>query len=140
MSRKKVDVLIIEDNEADIFLAQCALENLSGYEVSFFVAKDGTSGLAALKEGNFDVAFVDFNLPGYDGPTILSQVDPEIRYRSFMLTTSAIDAHVTQMFDLDVAGYITKPLNQIHFREALNAVICVAVSDDIKFFTKRHGE
>ncbi len=139
MSRKKVSILIIEDNEADIFLAQYALENLSGYEVELFVARDGAAGLQALQDNEFDVAFVDFNLPKYDGPTILSQVHSDVRAKSFMLTTSAQDEHIAQMMELKVAGYVTKPLSQSHFKEAMNAVICVAVSEDIKFLHKHRG-
>ena len=136
MSRKKVSILIIEDNETDIYLAEAALGYLTDYDVELVVAKDGEAGLKALKANDYDVAFVDFNLPKYDGPTILAKVGLEIRSKCFMLTTSAADVHITQMDSLKVAGYITKPLSQAHFREDMHAVVVIAVSSDIQFLHK----
>jgi CheY-like chemotaxis protein len=136
MARNKVSILIIEDNETDIYLAEAALGYLTDYDVELVIAKDGAAGLKALKADDYDVAFVDFNLPKYDGPTILEKVDQSIRSKCFMLTTSAADEHIAQVDSLKVAGYITKPLSQAHFREAMHAVVIVALSKDIKFLHK----
>ena len=137
MGSKKLSILIIEDNESDIYLAESALEELEGFNIDLIVAVDGSSGLKALKEDDFDVAFVDFNLPKYDGPTILKRVSAEIRSKCYILTTSDAETHINETESLDVAGYITKPLNQAHFRAALNSVVHVTVSQDVKFLHKK---
>lgn len=137
MSRQHITILIVEDNQADIFLAEAALEELEAYEVSLLVAEDGETGLQALKKNEFDVAFIDYNLPKYDGPTILAKVSQEIRDKCFMLTTSDADENIAQSEKLQVSGYVTKPLNQAHFRNALNSVVQIALSSDVKFLHKK---
>jgi len=137
MDREKISILIVEDNQSDIFLAESALEELEDYEVELIIAVDGEAGLKALHADDYNIAFIDFNLPKYDGPTILGKVGQDIRDKCFMLTTSDADENITQSEKLKVAGYITKPLNQAHFISALNAVVRVAVSKDVKFLHKR---
>jgi len=137
MNRHKISILIVEDNQSDIFLAESALEELEGYDVELIIAVDGEAGLKALLANDFNIAFVDFNLPKYDGPTILGKVGQGVREKCFMLTTSDAEENITQSERLKVAGYITKPLNQADFISALNAVVRVAVSKDVQFLNKR---
>ncbi len=60
MDRQKISILIVEDNQSDIFLAESALEELEDYEVELIIAEDGEAGLKALRADDYNIAFIDF--------------------------------------------------------------------------------
>ena len=66
-------LLLIEDNEGDIFLIKTALEenNISA-EVS--VCKDGESALRALDSSPPDAIILDLALPRIDGMDVLRKI------------------------------------------------------------------
>ena len=57
-------VLIVEDEEAIAEIEKDYLE-LSGFEVT--IKSDGTSGLEAALDGDYDICILDVMLPGVDG-------------------------------------------------------------------------
>jgi CheY-like chemotaxis protein len=65
--KKPVKVLLVEDKIAISILASRELKRL-GCEV--VVASDGQAGLAAIKEGGYDIAFMDIGLPVMNGYTV----------------------------------------------------------------------
>jgi len=102
-------ILIVDDDESIRFVLKKALGK-EGYEVS--EAKDGVSGLAALKTGAYPVAFLDVMMPGIDGITVLGRMkEAGVDTYVIMMTAhgsmkTAIDAMKSGAFD-----YITKPFD-----------------------------
>ena len=74
---RKIRLLIIEDNVADVLLMREALRELCSFVVEVRSVPDGEEALALLKQGTeFDVVILDLALPKMDGHTFLE------RYRS----------------------------------------------------------
>lgn len=64
-------LLLVEDNEAERYLAQHALEP-SGYTIT--TAADGRAALQALENRNYDAVVVDLRLPTVSGYDVIAHV------------------------------------------------------------------
>lgn len=56
--------LLVEDNEINQLVA---LENLQNYGLKVDIAKDGLEGVKKAKENNYDIIFMDLQMPNMDG-------------------------------------------------------------------------
>ncbi len=111
-------ILIVDDDDAIRFVLRKALQG-EGYEVA--EEKDGPGGLAALKAGEFPVAFMDVRMPGMDGLSVLARLEDEGVDTSVIVMTAqgtmktAIEAmkhgaydYITKPFDIDEVKLIAK--------------------------------
>jgi DNA-binding response OmpR family regulator len=106
---KMAKLLLIED---DTHLAQMITEWLRAEHYAVEVTHDGRDGYERLLCSEYDLAIVDWNLPGMEGPEICQ------KYRAgkgsapiIMLTgRAAIDEKVAG-FDAGADDYLTKPFN-----------------------------
>ncbi|MFT5488974.1 MAG: signal transduction histidine kinase [Paracoccaceae bacterium] len=66
------DILIVDDSLADATLFRETVGALEGPKVSVTHCADYDSGLAAVAEGHFQIAFIDFRLGQQDGPALIA--------------------------------------------------------------------
>lgn len=101
-------ILIIEDDSDINNLLRDALTK-AGYRCT--QAFSGTEGLLQLKQGDFQLIFLDLMLPGANGETVLT----EIRKNGSVpvIVMSALDSVDTKidLLNLGADDYITKPFN-----------------------------
>lgn len=126
-------ILIIED-DSDINNLLCDALTKAGYRCT--QAFSGTEGLLQLKQGDFQLIFLDLMLPGANGETVLT----EIRKNGSVpvIVMSALDSVDTKidLLNLGADDYITKPFNvkelvaraAVQLRKASPAVNSSAVS------------
>ena len=115
---RKVDVLVIEDNAADVELLRLALDH-AALDCELTVITDGADVLAMLKhEGKYtsmaipDIVVVDMNLPRYEGTEILEAMRAHPAFNVVpvvVVSSSAWPRERARMQALGVARYITKP-------------------------------
>lgn len=127
--KKYFDILLVEDNPADVRLTMEALRDLED-EKRLFVAKDGVEAMDFVKgEGDFigssrpDLILLDLNLPKKNGLEVLEELksDPEFkRIPVVVLTTSGSDRDIMETFNLHANSYIQKPVEYDHFLEAMD--------------------
>jgi chemotaxis family two-component system response regulator Rcp1 len=128
---KPVEILLVEDNPADVRLTMEALkEGRLLNRVS--VAEDGVEALAFLRQqGKYaaevrpDLILLDLNLPKKDGREVLAEIkdDPELkRIPVLVLTTSTAEQDVLRTYDLHANCYINKPVD---FEQFIKVVKCV---------------
>jgi two-component system, chemotaxis family, response regulator Rcp1 len=128
---KPVEILLVEDNPADVRLTMEALkEGRLLNRVS--VAEDGVEALAFLRQqGKYaaevrpDLILLDLNLPKKDGREVLAEIkdDPELkRIPVLVLTTSTAEQDVLKTYDLHANCYINKPVD---FEQFIKVVKCV---------------
>lgn len=107
----KEQVLVIEDNDQNLYLVTFLLEN-HGFEV--LQAKDGPTGIEMAKKLKPSLILLDIQLPGMDGyhvAKVLSS-DPELKNINIVAVTSyAMLGDREHAFDAGCAGYIEKPIN-----------------------------
>lgn len=118
--RKRVEILLVEDNPADIEIAQesfyeCALLN------KLNVVDNGEDAMKYLhQELPFndavqpDIILLDLNLPKKNGHEVLHEIkqDPHLRkIPVIVLTSSKAEEDIAKSYDLHANCYISKPVD-----------------------------
>lgn len=116
---RPLDILLVDDNPADVRLTQEALEE-SRLATRLSVARDGVEAMDYLyRRGDFsgaaepDIVLLDLNLPYKDGREVLAEVKGDETLRRIpvvVLTTSKAEGDILRSYDLHANAYITKPV------------------------------
>ncbi len=124
------DVLLVEDNPADVRLFREALRQ-HGPLVRLAVVDNGEDALRYVRgEPPFsgstrpDLIILDLNLPRRDGREVLAYLksDPDLlRIPVVVLTTSDAEVDVLRAYDLHANCYIRKPVDFDEFVRAVQA-------------------
>jgi len=101
-------ILIVEDEEAIADLEKDYLE-MSGYEV--VTVNDGTNGLAAALQEDFDLLILDLMLPGIDGYEICKEVREEKNIPIIMVSAKKEDIDKIRGLNFGADDYMTKPFS-----------------------------
>jgi CheY-like chemotaxis protein len=127
-----INILLVEDNPADVRLTEEALKEAANALTRLHVAMDGAAALDFLhRRGEHtgaprpDLMLLDLNLPRVDGRQVLAQVksDPDLRrIPVVVLTTSPSEDDIIHAYDQHVNSYIRKPVDLDHFLEVLKAI------------------
>jgi CheY-like chemotaxis protein len=125
-SIRPVDILLVEDNPADIRLTREAFAE-AGIAGRLHVATDGVEALLLLQDvrnGTFwpDLILLDLNLPKKDGREVLAEIkaDPALRgIPVIVLTTSRAEEDVARAYQLHANAFVSKPVG---FQDFLAAV------------------
>lgn len=130
MNTDPVRLMLVEDNPADVFLIQTALE-LSDIVVELSVAWNGQDALEQLQqlsdEQQPNLILLDLNMPRMNGFELLAAVraDPALAHLVVvMLTTSNAPADIKRAYALQANSYLSKPVNLeefLHLIELLKA-------------------
>lgn len=131
MNSQAINILLVEDNPADVLLTEEALEE-SKLINRISTVKDGEEAMAFLrKEGKYrgaatpDLILLDLNLPKKDGREVLKDIkeDPELRVIPVViLTTSAADEDVLRTYQLHANCYIMKPVDFAQFTRVVQTI------------------
>ena len=131
--KKRVSILVVEDNAANVFLTGEILSESekASYEIS--AIKNGVEALEFLRGTNdftstsrTKLIILDLNLPGMHGFDLLARIktDPELKgIPVCVLTTSEAGEDMQTAKDLNADGYLIKPLDLCKFEE-----ICAGIS------------
>jgi CheY-like chemotaxis protein len=114
MKRK---VLVIEDNEQNLYLVRFILER-NGYEV--FAAMDGRSGIELADSLKPDLILLDIQLPVMDGYTVARnlRLNPALADTPIVAVTSyAMAGDREKTIAAGCNGYIEKPIDPDTFME-----------------------
>lgn len=123
-----VNILLVEDDEVDIMNVQRAFKknNISN---PLHITRNGLEALEALqgKDPSMTipsprVILLDINMPKMGGIEFLTEMrkHPELKSISvFVMTTSNEESDKVAAYDLNVAGYILKPLSFEGFTSAV---------------------
>jgi DNA-binding response OmpR family regulator len=111
-------VLIVEDNEADVFLIQEAIE-AKKLPVALHIVKDGEQAIRYFDRTDADatasgpfLVILDINLPKKHGDEVLKHMRKSIRCGNalvLVVSTSDSDRDREQMTELGANGYFRKP-------------------------------
>lgn len=131
MSNKLLHILLVDDDDIDVMNVERAFKR-NNIINPFYVARDGIEALAMLRatgEGAVPkerrLILLDLNMPRMNGLEFLRELreDPELRYLTvIVLTTSDDERDKVEAYNLNVAGYIIKPVTFLAFVEAMAAL------------------
>lgn len=129
MEDKTIHLLLVEDDEVDVMNVRRALKK-NNINCPLYVATNGLEALAMLR-GNGKPAkipplrrliLLDINMPKMNGIEFLRELrsDPDLRMiPAIVLTTSNEDRDKVEAYNLNVAGYILKPVTFSSFVDAI---------------------
>ena len=129
--RGSINVLLIEDNPADVDLTIETFD-MSKLTVDLSVAMDGVKALEFLRrEGEYhsaptpDLILLDLNLPRKGGRELLAEMKAEDDLRHIpvvILTSSEAERDIIESYALGANCYVTKPVDLKAFQEIVRAV------------------
>lgn len=121
---RTAEILLVEDNEDDVFLTREAF-NAASLRVNLNHVDNGEKCLQYLRKQDPysavptpDLILLDMHMPVMDGHEVLAEIvkDDKLRHMPVVvLTTSHEAADIRKMYDLRCNSYITKPVNFDNF-------------------------
>jgi chemotaxis family two-component system response regulator Rcp1 len=118
------DILLVEDNDHDIFLTREAFKD-NNITYSLFVVKDGIEALSFLRrEGDYlqaprpDIILLDLNMPKKNGFEVLKEIKNDNNLRSIpvvILTYSSSEEDIKATYSNYANCFITKPVDYERF-------------------------
>ncbi len=127
-SSRTLNILLVDDDEIDVMNVRRAFEK-GRITNPLYVAEDGERALEMLRNGDIPserrIVLLDLNMPRLNGIEFLRVIraDPALRgLPVVVLTTSDDDRDKIDAYDLNVAGYLLKPVTVGTFVEVMAAV------------------
>ena len=115
-----IHILLVEDNEGDIFLTKEAFENGKVY-TELSVVKDGKAAIDFLrKKGEFsnvkepELLLLDLNLPKKNGFEVLEFIKQDTKLKHIpviILSTSSAERDINKCYENHANCYIIKPVD-----------------------------
>ena len=126
-----IDILLVEDDPADIRLTQEALKEAKVAN-DLHVTTDGEQALQFLRqEGRFsaaprpDLILLDLNLPKKGGREVLASIKGDQKLKRIpvvVLTTSKAEEDILRSYELNCNSYVTKPVDLEQFIEMVKSI------------------
>jgi CheY-like chemotaxis protein len=128
MTAKPLNVMLVEDDEVDVMTVQRAFEKAQ-IQAPLFRAVDGVEALDLLRDPATPAArrlvLLDLNLPRMNGIEFLRELraDEQLRRTTVVvLTTSDDERDKRDAFEMNVAGYLLKPVTFGSFVDLMSAL------------------
>ena len=131
MTVQLMQILLVEDNAADVRLTKEALKDAKILN-DLHVTRDGVEAMDFLQRRapyedapRPDIVILDLNLPRKDGKEVLAELKGDPTLRSIpvaVLTTSEAEADVLDTYDLGANCFLTKPVDLDQFLKVVQAV------------------
>lgn len=128
---RPIEILLVEDNEGDIFLTKKAFEKAK-IANNMQVAMDGEEAMNLLRKKTGhenaitpDIVLLDINLPKKNGKQVLEEMKEDKNLKRIpvvILTSSTAEQDILKTYDLHASGYITKPINLDKFHKVISAI------------------
>jgi two-component system response regulator len=131
MALQPIEILLVEDDPADVKLTTRALQN-NGLLSNVRAVYDGVEAMRFLRQQHEhcnaprpDLVLLDLNMPRMDGREVLRAIKSDPHLRSIpvvIVTTSEAEQDIATSY-LDAANsYITKPVDLHTFKKAVLTV------------------
>jgi CheY-like chemotaxis protein len=128
MADRTLNILLVEDDEVDVMNVRRAFEK-NNVSNPLFVAGNGLEALEMLRDGTVPrerrLILLDLNMPKMNGIEFLQALrsDPELASAPVVvLTTSNDDQDKIDAYNLNVAGYLLKPVTFSNFCERMTTL------------------
>lgn len=120
-----MNIVLIEDNEGDVFLFEDLLSDIGYNTDSIKVLRDGECAIKYLsnfQNQNPDLVFLDINLPKLNGHDILDKLKEDLFKRNIpvVILSSSSNARDMKLIELPcVVKYILKPIEPLQLSNTL---------------------
>lgn len=119
---RKVKILVTEDNETNQMVAKAMLTKL-GFDVD--IAASGKEAIEKLKSDDYDLVFMDIEMPGLDGFETTERIRKSKKVKNPNVPIIAMSAHVLKWekdrsLEAGMNDYITKPIQSGTLIDVIN--------------------
>ncbi len=122
---KMISILLVEDDEVDVMNVKRAFKkgNISN---PLHIANNGIEALEMLRNTSKPsprIILLDLNMPKMGGIEFLKELRKDKNLKNisvFVMTTSNEESDKIDAYNLNVAGYILKPLSMNRFIDAVS--------------------
>ena len=128
MIEKVLNILLVEDDQVDVMNVKRAFEK-NRIANPLFVAANGVEALELLRSRQIPserrIVLLDLNMPRMNGLEFLRELraDPALQSTVVVvLTTSNDERDKFEAYNLNVAGYLLKPVTFVNFVEVMAAL------------------
>ena len=128
----KTKVLVIEDNEQNLYLVTFILEK-HGFEV--IQVCDGRNGIEMAKKNTPDLILLDIQLPGMDGYAVARELKNNMGKKDIPIiavTSYAMAGDREKALEAGCIGYIKKPINPDTFIDDIEQHLPNQSSEEIE--------
>jgi two-component system, chemotaxis family, response regulator Rcp1 len=125
---RPAEILLVEDNEHDVVLTRESFQR-EKFLVNISHVDNGEECMDFLRKlGKYrdcktpDLILLDLNLPVMDGREVLTEIHADDSLRHIpvvVLTTSATEADILEMYQLGCCSYIVKPVDFEQFQKVI---------------------
>ena len=117
-------VLVVDDNLVVRKLIEVQLTNLgfTGIEV----ASNSQEAQDKIASTNYDIVFLDWNMPGKSGYALMQEYREDRKYDHIafvMVTAESQERYVREAVKAGATLYITKPISPVTFKEKVEKVV-----------------
>ena len=133
MEERIINILLVEDDEVDVMNVRRAFKK---YKITnpLYVACNGIEALKMLRSQDTEqpivpkdrrLVLLDLNMPKMNGIEFLTEIRKDEQLKRtpvIVLTTSNEDRDRIEAYNLNVAGYILKPVTFMNFADAMVAL------------------
>ncbi|MEM9625705.1 MAG: response regulator [Pseudomonadota bacterium] len=130
-NRTPIELLLIDDDQSDVYLAKRALKKCST-EVKVQVACHGEEALSLLRREPShedarrpDLIFLDLNMPRMNGHEFLKEIKADDDLRSIptiVMSMSESNVDMQESYRLQASAYIAKPIELEAFAEVIRSI------------------
>lgn len=127
-----INILLVEDDDVDVMNVKRAFKK---YKITnpLYIAGNGLEALSMLRQSgdlpkvpeSRRLVLLDLNMPKMNGLEFLHEIREDEKLKRtpvIVLTTSDEDKDRIEAYNLNVAGYILKPVTFINFAEVMVAL------------------
>lgn len=128
---RKVDILLIDDNEGDVTLMTMAFAE-GRIASTVHPCRNGEEGLEFLRrQGQYanaprpDLVLLDLNLPGISGQDVLREIKNDEGLREIpvvIMTSSNAEDDIVQAYRLHANSYVVKPIGMEELIEITSTI------------------
>lgn len=119
-------ILVVDDNNTNLTLLSELVATLPGCEALGFL--DPSEALSKMPDLDFEIAVIDYQMPGYNGIELLREIQMFDRYRGKPVVMVTADTDMTvRMACLDAGSidFLNKPVNPLEFLARLKNLIAL---------------
>ena len=128
MDDRALNILLVDDDEVDVMTVKRAFQK-ANITNPMFIASNGVEALQMLRSESVPASrrliLLDLNMPQMNGIEFLRELrkDPALQAITVVvLTTSNEDRDRVEAFQLNVAGYLLKPVTFQTFAEVMSTL------------------
>lgn len=128
MDDRLLNILLVEDDEVDVMNVKRAFRT-NHITNPLFVAGHGEEALEMLRNGSIPrerrIVLLDLNMPRMNGIEFLKELRADTQLSGtpvVVLTTSNAEQDKVQAYNLNVAGYLLKPVTFTNFCDVMAAL------------------